>query len=546
MVLLAAAICTKAGKALLSRQFVEMTRARIEGLLASFPKLIGTGTKQHTFVETESVRYVYQPMDKLYMLLITTKASNILEDLETLRLFSRVIPEYCRTIDEKEIHEHCFELLFAFDEVVALGYRENVNLAQIRTFTDMESHEEKVYKAMRETQEKEAKQKMLERAEEIRRAKMDRIKAQGGVGIGVGPGGSSHYSGGFGNNSGGGGQGGSGNYSNSSNTGAYAMDLGNSGSGSGGGSSSSGFSNAGAGAGAPKSNRAMKLGSNKEVLPAFIEQQVKQTLPPGTQQQALDADQSSSAASASSSGPVVEKVHIKVDEKINMTCGKDGGVQNLEVLGVLSVRIASEDDGKVRIAVRNDDSRQLQIQTNPNVDKILFKSNSVIGLRDPSKSFPTGTDIGVLKWRYQTQEETEIPLTINCWPSETKSGCDVSIEYELQKLNLELENVAILIPIPSNVAAPIIKHCDGDYHYEKYKNVLIWRLTTVDQTNSTGSVEFSVSGHPNDFFPINVQFASQTSYCDIRPVAVSQADNSSVPVKYSTETVFAIEKYEIV
>ena len=84
------------------------------------------------------------------MLLITTKSSNILEDLETLRLFTRVIPEYCKTIEEKEIQTKSFELLFAFDEIVALGYRENVNLAQIKTFTDMESQEEKIFKTMRE------------------------------------------------------------------------------------------------------------------------------------------------------------------------------------------------------------------------------------------------------------------------------------------------------------------------------------------------------------------------------------------------------------
>lgn len=76
--------------ALVSRQFVEMSRIRIEGLLAAFPKLIGSG-KQHTYVETENVRYVYQPMEGVYLLLVTNKQSNILEDLDTLRLLSKVV-----------------------------------------------------------------------------------------------------------------------------------------------------------------------------------------------------------------------------------------------------------------------------------------------------------------------------------------------------------------------------------------------------------------------------------------------------------------------
>lgn len=76
--------------ALVSRQYVDMSRIRIEGLLATFPKLVGIG-KQHTYVETDSVRYVYQPMESLYLLLVTNKQSNILEDRETLQLLSKIV-----------------------------------------------------------------------------------------------------------------------------------------------------------------------------------------------------------------------------------------------------------------------------------------------------------------------------------------------------------------------------------------------------------------------------------------------------------------------
>lgn len=113
------------------------------------------------------------------------------------------IPEYCRNLDEKDISDNAFNLIFAFDEIVALGYRESVNLAQIKTFVEMDSHEEKVYLAVRQTQEREAKQKMREKAKELQRQRLESSK-RGGSSLGRSGygGGSSVSSGGFGSSSG--------------------------------------------------------------------------------------------------------------------------------------------------------------------------------------------------------------------------------------------------------------------------------------------------------------------------------------------------------
>lgn len=112
-------------------------------MLASFPKLIPPNT-QHTSVETAEVRYVYQVLEELYIVLITNKASNILQDIETLHLFARVVSDMCRSADQREIAKNSFELLGAFDEIVSLGYREQANLMQVRSILEMESHEEKI------------------------------------------------------------------------------------------------------------------------------------------------------------------------------------------------------------------------------------------------------------------------------------------------------------------------------------------------------------------------------------------------------------------
>lgn len=120
-----------------------MQRSRIEALLASFPKLAASGT-QHTTVEQDNVRYVYQPLDELYMVLITNRQSNILQDIDSLHLFAQVVSSICKSLDEREILRNAFELIGAFDELVTLGYRENLTLSQIKTFLEMESHEERI------------------------------------------------------------------------------------------------------------------------------------------------------------------------------------------------------------------------------------------------------------------------------------------------------------------------------------------------------------------------------------------------------------------
>ncbi|XP_051521858.1 coatomer subunit delta-like [Myxocyprinus asiaticus] len=508
MVLLAAAVCTKAGKALVSRQFIEMTRTRVEGLLAAFPKLMSTG-KEHTFVETDSVRYVYQPLEKLYMVLITTKNSNILEDLETLRLFSRVIPEYCRVLEEGEISEHCFDLIFAFDEIVALGYRENVNLAQIRTFTEMDSHEEKVFRAVRETQEREAKAEMKRKAKELQRARQD-AERSGKKAPGFG---------GFGNSG------------MSSVTSSIITDT----------IEQEKPKMAPAPVRPSGPSKALKLGVKGKEVDNFVDKLKSE----GEHIVTSSVGRKAAEASKVLQPPVnIESVHLRVEEKISLTCGRDGGLQNIEVLGMITLTVTDEKCGRIFIFVNNNDKKEAQLQTHPHVDKKLFTTESLIGLKNQEKFFPLNTDLGVLKWRLQSTDESLIPLTINCWPSESGSGCDVNIEYELQDEALELNDVVITIPVPSGVGAPVIGDLDGQYNHDSRKNILEWSLPVIDEKNRSGSLEFSIAGKPNDFFPINVSFVSKRNFCDIQVGKVTHVEGGS-PVKFSTETSFVVDKYEI-
>ena len=94
--------------------------------------------------------------------------------------------------------------------------------------------------------------------------------------------------------------------------------------------------------------------------------------------------------------------------------------------------------------------------------------------------------------------------TINCWPNENDGQCEVTIEYELKQEELELNDVLIQIPIPSGVGGPVVGELTGDYHYDHRKTILDWQLPVTDASNTQRSLELTIAGHPDEFYPINV------------------------------------------
>ena len=204
MVVIAAAVVTRA-HTLLSRQYVEVSRLQMDGLLSAFSKLVdvprglsksndsegdasptndpapSTVSPDHTYFETDAVRFVYHPMESgMYLVLVTTKGSNIIENLETLRLLSKMMQEICHAhpassstqssiTNEDTVLANAFDIVFAFDEAISFGYREPVTSAQIHQYVEMESHEERLHQMIQQSKENEAKEtarrKQLELAE---------------------------------------------------------------------------------------------------------------------------------------------------------------------------------------------------------------------------------------------------------------------------------------------------------------------------------------------------------------------------------------------
>eukprot|EP00584_Thalassiosira_punctigera_P000571 CAMPEP_0172525804 /NCGR_PEP_ID=MMETSP1067-20121228/813_1 /TAXON_ID=265564 ORGANISM="Thalassiosira punctigera, Strain Tpunct2005C2" /NCGR_SAMPLE_ID=MMETSP1067 /ASSEMBLY_ACC=CAM_ASM_000444 /LENGTH=553 /DNA_ID=CAMNT_0013309163 /DNA_START=131 /DNA_END=1792 /DNA_ORIENTATION=+ len=532
MVVLSAAILSNRGsKPLVSRQFVEMNRLRVEGLLAAFPKLMGH-SKQHTFVETDAVRYVYQPLENnMFLLLITTKASNIVEDLGTLRLLAKVVPDVTGSVSEHAINEHAFEIIFAFDEVLTTGgYKEDISPSTIRTNLEMHSHEEEMALMLKESKEAAAKEQMQQQAKAIKDRQMAALRdnlMSGGAGagkpqtgmVGFGGGGPPAPGGGFDmfgqpGMGGQGQQGGGGGYGAQSDN-PYA---------------NLGKSNEPEPEGPKVVAKGMKLGGmggakKKDSLMAgmLAEDNLASAAGNAADPFGLGLGAPAVAAPAAPSAPAT----VVVEEKVLVQMSREGEVKSAEVKGTITYTANTDAGTAANVAVNKGVysakcGAGWSFATHPKVDKKSYEKSGVLSLKG-GKPYPLGRPVGILRWNYTGEDSA--PFTVNCWPEDEGSGTiNVNMEFELQRNDAVITDVNILFPL-GTTDPPAIEAIDGQYKHDPGTGMMCWHHDVIDANNPTGSLEFSIAGGDVDvFFPVQIAFTSQSLMC---PMEITSLTNTS-------------------
>ena len=173
MAALSVVICDKSAKIIFARQFFNISRMDLEEYIVQFSRGVDT-CKEITHFESDKVRYIFIPIDTFYLILITTKNSNIIEDTEILKLIYRLIQDLCNSINQESIVENAFEIMLGIDDIVSLGYRNSVNLGQIKQYLQMESAEEKEYKRKKEEQELAVQKALEEKGREFDRQRREK------------------------------------------------------------------------------------------------------------------------------------------------------------------------------------------------------------------------------------------------------------------------------------------------------------------------------------------------------------------------------------
>jgi hypothetical protein len=107
-------------------------------------------------------------------------------------------------------------------------------------------------------------------------------------------------------------------------------------------------------------------------------------------------------------------VHIVIKEQISASLMRGGGVKSMEVKGDMNLQVSDPACAHIKLALPSpttDFGSDLQFKQHPNVAKFTPGQGRIVALKDPSRAFPVGQALAVLKWRYAGHDESLVPLS---------------------------------------------------------------------------------------------------------------------------------------
>ena len=241
---------------------------------------------------------------------------------------------------------------------------------------------------------------------------------------------------------------------------------------------------------------------------------------------------------------IVHPIMLALVERVSCTTTRDGTVDAFDVKGSLTLTASDDDSALCAVQMAVGASEMFNFTTHPKVNKAVYEQTGLLQLKDTTKGFPSQRPVGILKWTHSSVSEDLVPLKINCWPEEEARGqMNVSIEYSCEQ-SLVLHDVRIKIPLGTSNAPNIIS-MDGMHKHNAQAGELLWQLDMIDQSNATGSLEFTIQQKDADaFFPISVDFSSPQMFCDMDVKGV--VSGAGAAIQYGLTKGLSSEEYTIV
>lgn len=163
-------ICTKEGRLVFYRDYGAVPHSLFEDLAFALPASLAKDS-QCCFFAHGAHRLVFLPLEALFVVMVTPRHSNIIEDVETIGNVKDVIHHILAPkLNEEAVTENYANLTFAFDDMISLGTRNAFSRTQVQALLEMESSNEKLQQAILLGKEKEAKKRTEEEARKIERS----------------------------------------------------------------------------------------------------------------------------------------------------------------------------------------------------------------------------------------------------------------------------------------------------------------------------------------------------------------------------------------